>query len=39
MSRVTVIGAGFAALTAVRKLRAADREVGIDLFAPRPEFV
>ena len=39
MSRVTVIGAGFAALTAVRKLRAADREVGIDLIAPRPEFV
>jgi sulfide:quinone oxidoreductase len=39
MSRVTVIGAGFAALTAVRKLRAADRGVGIDLIAPRPEFV
>ena len=39
MSRVTVIGAGFAALTAVRKLRAADAEVGIDLIAPRPEFV
>jgi len=39
MSRVTVIGAGFAALTAVRKLRAADRELGIDLIAPRPEFV
>jgi len=39
MSRVTVIGAGFAALTAVRKLRAADAELGIDLIAPRPEFV
>ena len=39
MSRVTVIGAGFAALTAVRKLRAADPGVGIDLIAPRPEFV
>ncbi|MGB5613394.1 MAG: FAD/NAD(P)-binding oxidoreductase [Sedimenticolaceae bacterium] len=39
MSRVTVIGAGFAALTAVRKLRAADSALGIDLIAPRPEFV
>jgi sulfide:quinone oxidoreductase len=39
MSRVTVIGAGFAALTAVRKLRAADARVGIDLIAPKPEFV
>ena len=39
MSRVTVIGAGFAALTAVRKLRAADANLGIDLIAPKPEFV
>ncbi|MCP5431559.1 MAG: NAD(P)/FAD-dependent oxidoreductase, partial [Chromatiaceae bacterium] len=39
MSRVTVIGAGFAALTAVRKLRAADARMGIDLIAPKPEFV
>lgn len=39
MSRVTVIGAGFAALTAVRKLRAADAALGIDLIAPSPEFV
>jgi len=39
MSRVTVIGAGFAALTAVRKLRAADPNLGIDLIAPSPEFV
>jgi len=39
MSRVSVIGAGFAALTAVRKLRAADPTIGIDLIAPRPEFV
>jgi len=39
MSRVSVIGAGFAALTAVRKLRAADPAIGIDLIAPRPEFV
>lgn len=39
MARVTVIGAGFAALTAVRKLRAASSDLGIDLIAPRPEFV
>ena len=39
MSRVTVIGAGFAALTAVRRLRAADAGLGIDLIAPKPEFV
>ncbi|MCB1803389.1 MAG: NAD(P)/FAD-dependent oxidoreductase, partial [Gammaproteobacteria bacterium] len=39
MSRVTVVGAGFAALTAVRKLRAADPKIGIDLVAPKPEFV
>lgn len=39
MSRVTVIGAGFAALTAVRKLRAADADLGIDVIAPKPEFV
>ena len=39
MSRVTVIGAGFAALTAVRKLRAADAALGIDLIAPSPDFV
>lgn len=39
MSRVTVIGAGFGALTAVRKLRQADADMTIDLIAPRPEFV
>ncbi|MCB1723673.1 MAG: FAD-dependent oxidoreductase [Gammaproteobacteria bacterium] len=39
MSRVTVVGAGFAALTAVRTLRAADASVQIDLVAPKPEFV
>ena len=38
MSRVTVIGAGFGALTAVRKLRAADAGLEIDLVAPEPEF-
>ena len=30
---------GFAALTAVRKLRAADAALVIDVVAPRPEFV
>ena len=39
MPRVTVIGAGFAALTAVRRLRAADASLGIDLIAPQPSFV
>jgi sulfide:quinone oxidoreductase len=39
MSRVTVVGAGFGALTAVRKLRALDRGLQIDLVAPKPEFV
>ena len=38
MPRVTVIGAGFAALTAVRKLRAADAGLDIDLIAPQPAF-
>jgi len=39
MSRVTVVGAGFGALTAVRKLRALDRQVQIDVVAPKAEFV
>lgn len=39
MTRVTVIGAGFGALTAIRKLRAADRKLAIDVIAPRPELV
>ncbi len=39
MTRVTVIGAGFGALTAIRKLRAADAGLHIDVIAPRPEFV
>jgi sulfide:quinone oxidoreductase len=39
MNRVTVIGAGFAALTAVRKLRKAKADLQIDLVAPKPEFV
>lgn len=39
MKRVTVVGAGFGALTAIRKLRAADKHLQIDVVAPRPEFV
>jgi len=39
MARITVIGAGFGALTAVRRLRAEDAGVQIDLIAPQPEFV
>jgi sulfide:quinone oxidoreductase len=39
MTRVTVIGAGFGALTAIRKLRAADTSLHIDVIAPKPEFV
>ncbi len=39
MTRITVIGSGFGALTAIRKLRAADRELVIDVIAPRPELV
>ena len=39
MSRITVVGAGFGALTAIRKLRAGDPDIQIDVVAPRPEFV
>ena len=39
MSRITVVGAGFGALTAVRKLRLADTSLQIDVIAPKPEFV
>jgi sulfide:quinone oxidoreductase len=37
MSKVTIIGAGFAALTAVRKLRAHHADAEITLIAPRAE--
>ena len=37
--RITVIGAGFAALTAVRELRARDAAAEITLIAQKPEFV
>ena len=39
MSKITVIGTGFGALTAIRKLRAADAGVHIDVVAPNAEFV
>ncbi|WP_457673890.1 NAD(P)/FAD-dependent oxidoreductase [Thiolapillus sp.] len=39
MSRVTVIGAGFGALTAVQKLRKLDAGLQIDVIAPKAEFI
>ncbi len=38
MKRVTIVGSGFAALTAVKTLRAQDREAEITLVSPRAEF-
>ncbi len=38
MHRVTIVGAGFAALTAVQKLRAADPAMEITVVAPKAEF-
>ena len=39
MNRVTIIGSGFAALTAVERLRRADASLEISLIAPQSEFV
>ena len=39
MHRVTVVGAGFGALTAIRTLRGMDKNIHIDVVAPKPEFV
>nr|VFJ50657.1 MAG: sulfide:quinone oxidoreductase [Candidatus Kentron sp. FW] len=39
MKRVTVIGSGFAALTAIRALRARDKNIEITAVCPEPEFV
>ena len=39
MTRITVVGAGFGALTAIRELRKNDTGVQIDVVAPKPEFV
>ena len=39
MKRVAVIGTGFAALSAARKLRQLDKQVEISVIGPRPELV
>ncbi len=39
MPHITIVGAGFGALTAVRKLRKADKDCHIDVVAPKPEFI
>jgi len=39
MSAVTILGTGFAALTAVRKLRAADSQLEITVISPQPNLV
>jgi len=39
MTNVTIIGSGFAALTAVRRLRKLDWHLTIDLISPAPELV
>jgi sulfide:quinone oxidoreductase len=39
MRRVTIIGAGFAALTAIRTLRAKDKGIHLTVIAPKPEFL
>lgn len=39
MSRITIIGAGFAALSAARWLRSKDSQAEITLIAPTPEFI
>ncbi len=38
-SRITIVGSGFAGLTAIRTLRAAKEPLEITLVSPRPEFV
>jgi len=39
MKRITIIGSGFAALSAARKLRQLDAAVEITLIAPKPELI
>ncbi len=39
MKRITIIGAGFGALTAARKLHASKQHLEITLVAPKPEFI
>ena len=39
MKKITIIGAGFGALTAARNIRKLDKNAEITLIAPRPEFI
>jgi sulfide:quinone oxidoreductase len=39
MKHIAIIGTGFAALAAARKLRRIDRQVGITVIGPRPELI
>lgn len=39
MKKVTIIGAGFAALSAAKRLRKGDASLDITLIAPKPEFI
>jgi sulfide:quinone oxidoreductase len=39
MHRITIIGSGFAALTAVKTLRASGLEADLTVVSPRPEFI
>ncbi|GAA0423216.1 FAD/NAD(P)-binding oxidoreductase [Cocleimonas flava] len=36
---ITIIGAGFAALTAIREIRKSDKDIKITLIAPKAEFI
>ncbi|MBM3391825.1 MAG: NAD(P)/FAD-dependent oxidoreductase [Betaproteobacteria bacterium] len=39
MTRITILGTGFAALSAARRLRQLDRQVDITVVGPRPELI
>lgn len=39
MNKISIIGAGFGALTAATNLRKLDKEIEITLIAPKPEFI
>ncbi|HNQ56034.1 MAG: FAD-dependent oxidoreductase [Burkholderiales bacterium] len=39
MNRISIIGTGFAALSAARRLRQLDRQVDITVIGPRPELI
>jgi len=39
MHKITIVGSGFAALTAIQSLRESGANMGIDLVAPHPEFI